>query len=137
MVIVDSSVWIDYIGTAVNPQCDWLDANLNEELGYTDLTLCEVLQGARDERTFAKLRFEMDRFELVASGGESLAVASARNYRFLREKGITIRRTIDCLIATLCIERGFALLHRDKDFDEFERHLGLVVVHPERELLVN
>jgi predicted nucleic acid-binding protein len=131
MVIVDTSVWIDYLTGAVNPECDWLETHLNDELGYTDLILCEILQGARDERAFIKLRSEMARFELVRSGGSALAVAAARNYRFLRTQGITVRKTIDCLIATVCIEEGYSLLHRDRDFDGFEQHLGLKVVHPE------
>lgn len=130
MVIVDTTVWIDYLNDVRNPQTDWLDEHLDEILGYTDLILCEILQGANDERAFLKLRREMSRFPLVASGGEELAVRSARNDRLLRAQGIPVRKTIDCLIATLCIEAGYSLLHHDMDYDPFETMLGLRVIHP-------
>jgi len=130
MVIVDTTVWIDYINGVRNPQTDWLDDHIDGLLGYTDLILCEILQGARDERAFLKLRREMDRFVFVPSGGVELAISAARNYRILRSQGFTVRKTIDCLIATICIDEGYPLLHHDVDFEPFEKVLGLRVVHP-------
>ncbi len=98
--------------------------------GLTDLILCEVLQGIRSEREFSQVRRELGKFELFATSGEELAVAAASNYRTLRERGRTVRKTIDCLIATSCILRGHSLLHRDRDFAPFEQLLGLSVIHP-------
>jgi len=131
MVIVDSSVWIDYLNRSVSPQTRWLQAARGaEEIGLTTLVLAEVLQGIRfDGRFRAAEGFfrTMQVFELFAA---SIGVQSARNYRMLRGNGITVRSTIDCLMATFCIENGFKLLHNDSDFEPFERHLGLIVVHP-------
>jgi predicted nucleic acid-binding protein len=131
MTIVDTTVWIDYLGGTTNPHTEWLDRELNQQrLGLTDLILCEVLQGIRADSTFARIRCDLSRFEIFDTGGEALAVASAQNYRFLRARGHTVRKTIDCLIATFCISGGHTLLHRDRDFDLFEKHLGLRFVHP-------
>ena len=130
MIIVDSTVWIDYLGGFINPHTDWLDRALLEPLGLTDLILCEVLQGIRDEFTFRRIRREFSRFTIFPTGGEDLAIASAQTYRFLRTRGHTVRKTIDCLIATFCLREGHSLLHRDRDFDAFEQQLGLRVVHP-------
>jgi predicted nucleic acid-binding protein len=131
MTIVDTTVWIDYLAGTANPHTDWLDRELNRQrLGLTDLILCEVLQGIRGDSTFARVRRDMSRFEVFDTGGEALAVASAQNYRFLRASGLTVRKTIDCLIATFCLSSGHILLHRDRDFDLFEKHLGLRVLHP-------
>lgn len=129
MVIVDSSVWIDYLQDTVNPQTDWLESAIgNRQIGLTNLILCEVLQGIRHERRFRiaeRILLTMPVFDLA---GTSVAIASARNHRFLQSRGITIRKTIDSLIATLCIQEEFELLHRDRDFDAFEKHLGLMVI---------
>ena len=131
MVIVDTTVWIDYLSGADNPESLWLDRELpRQRLGLTDLILCEVLQGVRDPVLFTQVRDELLAFHIFDTGGKDLAVASAANYRTLREKGHTVRRTIDCLIATFCIESGHSLLHRDRDFEPFEKVLGLAVVHP-------
>ena len=131
MMIVDTTIWIDYFGGAPNRHTDWLDRELSRQrLGLTDLILCEILQGIRDEATFKRLRRELCEFEVFSTGGVELAVASARNYRLLRSRGYTIRKTIDCLIATFCLTTGHTLLHRDHDFDPFERELGLRVLHP-------
>jgi predicted nucleic acid-binding protein len=131
MTIVDTTVWIDYLGGAANPHTDWLDRELNQQrLGLTDLILCEILQGIRAESAFRQVRRDLSRFEVFDTGGEVLAVASAQNYRFLRSRGHTIRKTIDCLIATFCLVEGHSLLHRDHDFEPFEKHLGLGVIHP-------
>ena len=131
MTIVDTTVWIDYLGGTVNPHTDWLDRELNQQrLGLTDLILCEILQGIRADPDFTRVRRDLSRFEVFDTGGEALAVASAQNYRFLRSHGHTVRKTIDCLIATFCVVEGHALLHHDHDFDPFEKHLGLRVIHP-------
>ncbi|MEO7030577.1 MAG: PIN domain nuclease [Acidobacteriaceae bacterium] len=132
MTIVETSVWIDYINAVPNFQTDWLNRNLRPtKIGLTDLIFCEVLQGVRDDLLFARIRTQLSALEIVPSGGAAIALESAQNYRQLRTKGITIRKTIDCIVATVCIRGGHTLLHRDRDYDPFERHLGLRVVHPE------
>lgn len=130
MIIVDSTVWIDYLAGTINPYTELLDVALQQPLGLTDLILCEVLQGIRDDFIFRRIRREFSRFTIFSTGGEDLAVASAQNYRLLRTRGHTVRKTIDCLIATFCLREGHSLLHRDRDFDVFEQHLGLRVIHP-------
>jgi predicted nucleic acid-binding protein len=130
MVIVDTTVWIDYLRGAENPETLWLDRELQRQrLGLTDLILCEVLQGIRDQGTFAQVQTNLLRFQVFQTGGTALAVAAAQNYRQLRQRGYTVRRTIDCLIATFCLQAEHELLHRDHDFDSFEKVLGLQVVH--------
>jgi hypothetical protein len=131
MVIVDTTVWVDYLNGVTTPQTDWLDQELDRQrLGLTDLILSEVLQGVRDEREAAEARRELLKFEVFTTGGVELAATAARNYRALRAKGRTIRRTIDCWIAMFCLLNDHALLHNDSDFDPFEEFLGLRVVHP-------
>jgi predicted nucleic acid-binding protein len=131
MVIVDTTVWIDYLGGTNNLHTSWLNRELtNQRLGLTDLILCEVLQGIRDDAAFTQVHRDLLRFEVFSAGGIDLAVASAQNYRSLRKRGITVRKTVDCLIATFCLDRGHSLLHRDQDYDSFEAHLGLQVIHP-------
>ncbi len=102
-----------------------------QPLGLTDLILCEVLQGIRSDRSFSAIAAQLRDFPVFDTGGEALAVASARNYRNLRSHGITVRKTIDCIIATHCIRSRHTLLHRDADFDGFEQHLVLRVIHPQ------
>jgi predicted nucleic acid-binding protein len=99
-------------------------------LGLTDLILCEVLLGVRDERAFSRVQRELRKFELFAAVGEDVAAAAAVNFRTLRRRDRTVRKTVDSLIATFCIANGHSLLHRDRDFDHFEHLLGLSVVHP-------
>ena len=94
------------------------------------MILCEVLEGVRGEQEFSQVRSKLERFELFGTGGEELAIAAARNFRRIREEGLTGRKTIDCLIATFCVAHGHALLHRNRDFDAFEQILGLAVIHP-------
>ncbi len=131
MIIVDTTVWIDYFRGVFNPQTNWLDReSARQPLGLLDLNLCEILQGIRDEALYRRVRTDLLRFSVYATGGAALAVSSADNYRVLRSRGYTVRKTIDCLIATYCINEGHALLHRDRDFDAFERELGLSVIHP-------
>ena len=131
MVIVDTTVWIDYFGGVANHETAWLDQALGRDrLGLTDLILCEVLQGIRSESAFADVRNELMKLRLFAAGGSGLGIAAAYNYRALRQRGFTVRKTIDCWIATFCLISGHKLLHRDRDFDPFEKVLGLKVVHP-------
>jgi len=131
MVIVDTTVWIDYLGGVVNNETGWLDHALpRERLGLTDLILCEVLQGVRNDPALERVRADLMRFQIFATGGSDLAITAAQNYRTLRRRGFTIRKTIDCWIATFCLFSGHALLHRDRDFDVFESVLGLQVIHP-------
>jgi len=129
MVIVDSSVLIDFLADRQTPQVEWLAANLRRRrIGITTLILTEVLQGIRLENQFNETLGALERFAVFEAGGRNLAVQSARNYRALRQRGITIRNAIDCLNATFCIEAGIELLHNDRDFDAFEQHLHLKVV---------
>jgi predicted nucleic acid-binding protein len=131
MVIVDTTVWIDYFRAISNPETEWLDDELGRRrLGLTDVILCEVLQGVRDERTAVDVERQLRKLQVFQSGGVELASDAARNYRLLRTRGRTVRKTIDCLIATFCIREQHPLLHRDRDFDPFEQLLELAVVHP-------
>lgn len=130
MVIVDTTVWIDYLRGAENPETHWLERELRRQrLGLTDLILCEVLQGIPERPLFARVRDELLKFHVFETGGTDLAIAAAQNYRDLRRRGYTVRKTIDCLIATFCLQGGHQLLHRDHDFDPFEKVLGLHAVH--------
>jgi predicted nucleic acid-binding protein len=130
MVIVDTTVWIDYLRGTENPEARWLVRQLQRQpLGLTDLILCEVLQGIRDPRALAQVRDDLLQFHVFHAGGTELAIVAAQNYQILRARGHTVRKTIDCLIATFCLAAGHELLHRDRDFDLFEKELGLRVVH--------
>ena len=130
MVIVDTTVWIDYLGGVLNPETIWLDREMPQQrLGLTDMILCEVLQGIRDSGEFQRIREQLLTFEVFATGGAENAIPAAQNYRTLRQHGFTIRKTIDCWIATFCMLNGHQLLHRDRDFDVFESVMGLQVVH--------
>ena len=129
MWIVDSSVWIDYFGGEITPQTDLLHAALGQRaISLGDIILCEVLQGYRRQRDFEAARQALLQFPIYTIGGTEIALKSAENYRFLRRQRITVRKTVDCLIATFVIERGFSLSHSDRDFDAFETHLGLDVI---------
>jgi len=127
LILVDSSVWIDYFRGADTSQAERLDGLLGSELvAIGDLMLTEVLQGFTDERDFAQVLDLLGTLEQVDIGGREIAVQAARNFRELRAKGITVRKTIDTLIATRCIEEHLPLLYSDRDFDPFVEHLGLV-----------
>ena len=131
MVIVDTTVWIDYLNGVQNRQTDWLDAEVEKQrLGLTDLILCEILQGVKTDEQATETQRELMKFEVLPLGGIDLAVAAAQNYRKLRTKGRTVRKTVDCLIATFCLLNGYALLHNDRDYDSFEEILSLRVIHP-------
>lgn len=131
MTIVDTTVWIDYLRGTPNAHTDWLDRELTQQrLGLTDWILCEILQGITADSVFTRVYRDLCCFEIFDTGGEQVALAAARNYRTLRSHGQTVRKTIDCLIATFCLMQGHSLLHRDHDFDAFEKYLGLRVIHP-------
>jgi predicted nucleic acid-binding protein len=126
VILVDSSVWIDFFRNQPTPQAEWLDRNLGVEgLIVGDLILAEVLRGFKDDRGFNEVRRMLGRLEQVSLCGEDLAVEAARNLRKLRSRGVTVRGTIDVIIATRCVVNGYRLLHCDRDFDAFEKHLGL------------
>jgi predicted nucleic acid-binding protein len=131
VVVVDSTVWVDYLNGRSTRQTTWLDRELDRQrLGITDLMLCEVLQGVRGEARAAEVRPRLLTLEVYSTGGIDLAVATADNYRTLRARRRTPRTTIDGLIATFCLVNGHDLLHNDREYDHYEQPLGLRVVHP-------
>ena len=130
MVIVDTTVWVDYIQGVENPETEWLNAEIDSQrLGLTDIILCEVLQGVRDDVVAKEVERHLLVLDVFDSGGVAVAREAARNYRALRSRGHTVRKTIDCLIATFCLRGQHSLLHRDRDFDPFEKFLELSVIH--------
>ena len=129
MILVDSSVWIDYFKGTITAQTERLDGLLGyEPLAIGDLILTEALQGFHNERDFNDARKMLTALTVVELGGEEIAIQAAKNFRTLRRMGVTVRKTIDTVIATRCIESGYDLLHDDRDFDPFAKHLGLRVV---------
>jgi predicted nucleic acid-binding protein len=127
VIVVDSSVWIDFLNGRNASHVRQLRAVLGkEEVIIGDLMLCEVLQGLENERAARQVEALLRRFEIVPMAGDAIAVAAARNFRFLRRRGITVRKTIDLLIGTWCIENRRPLLHNDSDFRSMARHLGLI-----------
>jgi predicted nucleic acid-binding protein len=129
VIVVDSTVWIDFLNGRNAPHVRRLDALLGaDEIIVGDLMLCEVLQGLDSEREALEVEALLRRFDIVAMAGEAIAIAAARNFRSLRRRGITIRKTIDLLIGTWCIETRSPLLHNDSDFRPMARHLGLIEV---------
>jgi predicted nucleic acid-binding protein len=126
VILVDSSVWIARLQARETPATAKLRILVaREPLLIGDLVLLEVLQGARNEAHAARIERDLRRFAVVPLLNADLAARAARNYRRLREIGITIRKTADLIIGTYCIERGHALLHEDRDFEPMEKHLGL------------
>lgn len=133
MILVDSSVWIGLFRGDNTPQTQLMLSILqggDEDLAAADFILLEVLQGFRSEKQAHAALQSLAGLPCFSLGGKPLAISTANNYRRLRQKGISIRSTIDCLIATFCVEEGIPLLHNDRDFDTFEQHLGLRVVLP-------
>jgi len=127
VILVDSSVWIDFFKGVATTQSDRLDALLGvEPLAIGDLMLAEVLQGFDRDHDFERALQLLRSLTVIDIGGEDIAVQAARNFRALRTLGVTVRKTIDTLIATRCIADGHALLYSDRDFDPFVRHLGLL-----------
>lgn len=126
MILIDSSVWVDYFRGAATAQTDMLQGLLPTQHLYTgDLILIEVLQGFRKDSEYQRARDLLLSLRQIELGGHEVALKAAQNYRTLRKAGITVRKTIDTIIATRCIESGFRLLHDDRDFDPFVTHLGL------------
>jgi len=126
VILVDSSVWIDFLRGTATPPADKLDSLLGvTPLAVGDLILTEVLQGCSSDKEFNDVRRLLSSLSIVTLGGPEVAVEAARNFRRLRALGITVRKTIDTVIATRCIVDGYELLHADRDFDAFEAHLGL------------
>ena len=129
MILVDSSVWVDYFRGKTTVQTDKLDVLLGHELlAVGDLILAEVLQGFDSDRDFKSAQRVLTSLAVVEIGGLEIAIQAAKNYRELRRRGVTIRKTVDTMIATRCIESGYDLLHCDRDFDPFAEYLGLHVV---------
>lgn len=126
MILVDSSVWIDYFRSADTPQVALLDSLFGRtRIAVGDLIAAEVLQGVRDDKQFKLVKKVFDSFTRLDLCGYDLALKASQNYRLLRSRGVTIRKTIDNLIATRCVEDDLTLLHADKDFAPFALHLGL------------
>ena len=126
MILVDSSVWIDYFRGTATPQTERLDSVLGSEpLAIGDLILTEVLQGFASDRDFNQVKKLLTSLVVIELGGLEIAIQAAKNYRKLRDLGITSRKTIDTVIATRCIAGGYTLLHSDRDFEPFVTHLGL------------
>jgi predicted nucleic acid-binding protein len=128
---VDSSVWIDYFNGIISWQTDYLDRLLDRELVVVgDLILTEVLQGFQSDREFKQVSYLLSNLPFRNMLGRTIAIESAQHYRALRRYGVTVRKTIDVMIAAFCIHYQFSLLHSDHDFDLMEKHLKLDVIHP-------
>ena len=129
MILIDSSVWIDYFNGIQTPETDWLDSSLgNTPIIIGDLILTEVLQGFQKDKDFKVAKDLLLGIPFMAMGGRSLALQSAVNYRHLRKNGVTVSKTIDVIIATFCIHHQFALLHCERDFDPMVKFLGLETI---------
>ena len=129
MILVDTSVWVDYFRGTDSPETATLDFLLGRQpLAIGDLILTEVLQGFSVDRDFRRVREMLLSLEVVELGGREAALRAARHYRQLRKRGVTVRKTMDALIASWCIGSGCELLHNDRDFDGYASHLGLRVV---------
>ena len=132
MILVDSSVWIDYFNGRPTAATDRLDNLLSHQLLLTgDIILAEVLQGFRRQSDFRRARSLLDKLEYRYMLGRDVAIAAAENYRKLRALGLTVRKTIDVMIATFCIRNSHHLLHSDRDFKPMEQHLKLKTVNSE------
>jgi len=128
MIVADTSVWIDYFNGISASYTDILDYGLlHDRIVTGDLIIAELLQGFRNDKQYKVAKQMIDRLEYYDFVGKEIAIKSAQNFRRLRKKGVTVRKTIDILIGTFCIEHGFELVHNDKDFDPMEQYLGLKV----------
>jgi predicted nucleic acid-binding protein len=126
MILVDSSVWIDYFNGKVTEKTDWLDFAIGDkEIIVGDIILTEVLQGFQNDTDFRTAQKLLSDFPFMEMLGQDLAIKSALNYRFLRKNGVTVRKTIDVMIGTFCVHYHFALLHDDRDFEPMEKYLKL------------
>ncbi len=132
MIIADTSVWIDYLNGKITPQTDLLDDSLVEgTLVMGDLIFLEILQGIRDNRQYRKVKTKLSLLDLHTMFNPGMVFTCANNYRSLRNKGITIRKTNDVIIASYCIDRKIGLLYVDRDFKPFSEHLGLISAYSE------
>ena len=128
MIVADTSAWIDYVRGIDAPHTNLLDYELDHNRIITgDLIIAEFLQGFRNEKEYQAAKEIMESLEYHDFVGKKIALQSSQNFRILRKSGITVRKTIDLIIATFCIENGFELLHNDRDFDPMEKILGLQV----------
>ena len=131
MILVDSSVWIDYFNGKRSWQTDLLDHMLsNVPIIMGDLILTEVLQGFKSDKDYETAKNHLDKLSFRQMGGYNVAIQSAQNYRQLRKAGVTVRKTIDIIIATFCIIEGLTLLHDDRDFDPIASHFPLKAFVP-------
>jgi predicted nucleic acid-binding protein len=129
MIVADTSVWIDYVKGIVAPHTNLLDFELLHNRVITgDLIIVEFLQGFRNENDYRKAKQIMDSLEYHDLAGKDISIKAAQNFRRLRKNGVTVRKTIDVIIATFCIENDFELIHNDRDFDPMEEMLGLKVM---------
>jgi len=129
MVIIDTSAWIEYLKDGIPLVVKKVDQCLEQDqVGIGDLVYCEIMQGIRshlDRNKVSSLLLSLPQFNMV---GFSIAEKSAANYRLLRSKGVTVRKTIDVLIGTFCVEQGFKIIHHDSDFDLMAKHIGLEIL---------
>lgn len=131
MIVVDTSVWIDYFNGVPTPQVELLDELLGRRvLAVGDLILAELLQGFTTEQDANQALRLLEPLEFVEMAGRDVAVQSAANYRRLRRRGVTVRKTMDMLIGTCCLMHDHEILHSDRDFDLLARHLGLKTTRP-------
>lgn len=129
MILVDSSVWINYFNAIDTWQTELLDQLLKEvPILIGDLILAEVLQGFRKDKDFSKAKDALNTLPFCQIGGFDVALQSAQNYRKLRKRGITVRKTIDVIIGTYSILENLPLLHDDKDFEPMVEHLSLKAI---------
>jgi predicted nucleic acid-binding protein len=128
MIVADTSVWIDYLKGIKAPHTNILDQDLlNNRIITGDIIIAEFLQGFKNEKDYHQAKEIMDALKYYDFIGKKIAYKTAKNFRTLRKKGITIRKTTDVIIATFCIENNFQLIHNDRDFDSMEQYLGLKV----------
>jgi predicted nucleic acid-binding protein len=128
LILVDSSVWIEYFKGTITTQTEMLDGLLGQQpMAIGDLILTEVLQGFNRDRDVNHARKMLTSLMVVELGSQEIAIQAAKNFRALRKLGVTVRKTINTVIATRCIESGYELLHNDRDFDPFAKYLGLRV----------
>ena len=132
MILADTSVWIDYLNGKITPQTDLLDDCLVEGiLAMGDLIFLEILQGIRDEKQYKKVKAKLSLLDQHSMFGPDMVFKCANNYRSLRKKGITVRKTNDVIIASFCIDQKMDLLYTDRDFKPFTEHLGLISAYTE------
>jgi predicted nucleic acid-binding protein len=131
MILIDSSVWIANLRDQETPATRWLrQSQPGDGIILGDLILLEILQGAKSDRHAEELRAELQDYGIVPILDQTVTIGAATNFRHLRSRGITVRKTVDLIIATYCLVYGHRLLHQDRDFHGFEQHFGLDVFHP-------